>query len=719
MALKFTINNIASYKSPVSINIDKRINFFYGLNGSGKTTIANFLQNPNQDCFCDCKFSEGQDKEFIVYNENFVGKQFYESTEQKGIFTLGIENKEAESNIENAREQIKNLEEQLQQSNLQLEETKANKIKLENGLKNEIWKLGSSYKNSPLDFCLTGYKNNKDNFCSKILEAESETDEKITFQSLGKEINSLEGEEAEIKSEIPKICINISTIENDQIFQEIIVGNHENPLSNLIEELNNSNWVKKGLTFLETQTKCPFCQKELEKQIIANIRDYFDEIYLTKINSLNNLKSQYKEEIEKIPRIEVLKEEQYVLECPDFINQLIEFQTILNNNLSLIEKKINEPNGKVELSDTETQLNLINDYIAQINKNIQEHNEKITNKEKVKEGIKNSFFKCLRRENELIINQYLEEDSKYKDLIEELESKIETNIPSEIKKENEIISENLNKITNIESSINNINNYLEYLAIDSFQIKKSKGNFYKIARENHSDDQFKSLSEGEKTIISFLYFLELCQGSLSSDCSVDKDKKIIIIDDPVSSLSYTYVFNIADLIKSRIIDMDYASVCIFTHNLYFFHELCTRNNKALNKGDVGLYRLSKNVKTTIQDLKRDDIQNDYSAYWRIIKDFDEDENLVSNSILAISMRNIIEHFFTFIDNKKDLNEVMIDIKNMDSNYSAFHRYMNRSAHSDSINQSEINDIDSHIFRRAFEEVFDKTGYSEHYYKMLQ
>lgn len=719
MALQITVNNIASYKNPVDLNIDKKINFFYGLNGSGKTTIANFLQNPDLKRYCDCSISEGQDKEFIVYNENFVGENFYESVEQKGIFTLGIGNKEAKSNIESSQNQIKKLKEEIIDIDRELDKIKSDREKSKNKIKDHAWDIKRSYENSPLDFCLTGFKNNKDNFFEKILETEPEKENKVNFQSLESEINSLEGEDAVIKDEIQKININISSIEKNQIFQEIIVGSRDNPLSNLIEELNNSDWVKNGMNFLDAQTKCPFCQQELGDKIITNLRGYFDDTYAIKIDSLNGIRSQYQSEIDKIPELEELMKEKFVSDCHLFIDEFREFKTILDQNIDLIYKKIEEPSKKVELTNTKARLSKINGYITQINLNIQDYNKKTENKDKFKEKITQKFWKCARREFDPLIKIYSDKEIECGNKIQKLKSQRDTGIQAKINEKNEIISENLKKITNVESSIKNINIYLKYLAIDSFQIENSQDDFYRIVREHSKNDQFKSLSEGEKTIISFLYFLELCQGSISSESTVEKDKKVIIIDDPVSSLSHTYVFNIADLIKTKVIDMNYAHVCILTHNLFFFHEMCIRTKKAINNGDVGLYRLSKNIETQIRGLKKDEIQNDYSAYWRIIKDFDEDESSVSNSLLAISMRNIIEHFFTFINDRKDLNEVMTDIKNIDSNYSAFHRYMNRSSHSDSVNRSEINDIDPHIFRKAFAEVFKKTKYVDHYNKMIK
>jgi wobble nucleotide-excising tRNase len=50
--------------------------------------------------------------------------------------------------------------------------------------------------------------------------------------------------------------------------------------------------------------------------------------------------------------------------------------------------------------------------------------------------------------------------------------------------------------------------------------------------------------------------------------------KIIVIDDPISSLSHIYVFNIAQLIRKYFLKYNtYHQVFILTHSLYFLHEL--------------------------------------------------------------------------------------------------------------------------------------------------
>ncbi len=81
-----------------------------------------------------------------------------------------------------------------------------------------------------------------------------------------------------------------------------------------------------------------------------------------------------------------------------------------------------------------------------------------------------------------------------------------------------------------------------------------------------------TLSEGEKMIISFLYFMELCKGKENEQEVLTKEDKIIVIDDPISSLSHTYIFNISMLIKKYFFNKN-KQVFVLTHSLYFFHEL--------------------------------------------------------------------------------------------------------------------------------------------------
>lgn len=315
-----------------------------------------------------------------------------------------------------------------------------------------------------------------------------------------------------------------------------------------------------------------------------------------------------------------------------------------------------------------------------------------------------------------------------KSKIDKIEVILEDNI-TKTKKQNEIISEQQKNTVNIEKAIENIKDGLIDLGITDFEIKKYSENFYKIVRGDNEDEVFRSLSEGEKMIISFLYFIELCRGK--KEATEIGKKKIIVIDDPISSLSHIYIFNIGRLIKNEffgkrqtkkdketgenIIEWKYKyeQVFILTHSLYFFYEI-TETKHDERKDTQNLFRLSKNGDgSSFVSMSYEEIQNDYQAYWFIIKDESQHPALIANC-----MRNIIEYFFNFVE-KKDLNNFFSQEPLKNNRYQAFYRYINRESHSLGQNIFDFKEFNYQEFKDAFSELFKVAGYEAHYKKMIK
>lgn len=97
---------VTSFKKSTLLETDKKINLIYGLNGTGKTTISNYLYNNDDNKFSKCSIEGLNGEDILVYNQNFIKEYFYESDNLKGIFTLSKENKEAEIKIKNANKEI-------------------------------------------------------------------------------------------------------------------------------------------------------------------------------------------------------------------------------------------------------------------------------------------------------------------------------------------------------------------------------------------------------------------------------------------------------------------------------------------------------------------------------------------------------------------------------------------------------------------------------------
>jgi len=102
-------------------------------------------------------------------------------------------------------------------------------------------------------------------------------------------------------------------------------------------------------------------------------------------------------------------------------------------------------------------------------------------------------------------------------------------------------------------------------------------------------------------VISFLYFVELCKRESSAEKA--SNKKMVVIDDPISSLSHIYVFNIGRLIHNEFLRTDkYDQLFILTHSLYFFYELTNTNQKERKEAQK-IFRLCKNTESSyLEDM---------------------------------------------------------------------------------------------------------------------
>ena len=113
MNTQITLKNIASYKVEATLNTDKKINLIYGLNGTGKTILSNYLYSKKNNIkqngdFPDCKDNFDNNTKILVYNEQFIKDNFQQTI--PGIFTLSAQNKKIEENIQEAKNKLNELE---------------------------------------------------------------------------------------------------------------------------------------------------------------------------------------------------------------------------------------------------------------------------------------------------------------------------------------------------------------------------------------------------------------------------------------------------------------------------------------------------------------------------------------------------------------------------------------------------------------------------------
>lgn len=713
MIKQIILRGVTSYSPDVNLAIGPltKVNMFYGHNGTGKTTIGNYLQDTGDLIYYNCDIQPSNpDRELLVYNHNFMESHFQESS-QPGVFTLNEGNIEAENALLAAEEALQKLAEQRQNELIAGNALAATQKENRETFLEDLWILRKQHDSSDLKYCFTGL-NTKERLAEKIesLSLRPVTD---TFEMLALEVCELQSASDQERQTLPSFSFAEQDLESSPLLGEVITGSDNSYLSEVINNLGNSDWIKQAFRFVDRNNDtCPFCQQKLQAGFYEELNNVFDQTYQRRVDDLAGVKSRYEAGAARLKA----QYQRIDYQMPEFATGIAAFEVVLQKNCRLLADKLANPSAPVVLESSSHVLDSLNLLVKLEQDKITAFNLKVKNKKAHLDTIKVRFWDCFRGAVDSTL-------SKAKAVRIDLETQIATKrkaielIKDQAQKQKQIIAENRAKITNIDQSIDSINASLNTLGLKGFLVVREEGDLprYRLERPVQQQGVFKTLSEGEKTLISFLYFLEVCNGDLDSKSGKLKKNRVIVIDDPISSLSHNYVYDIASLIYRRILSPKdrFKQAFILTHNLFFFHEMLKLLKKA---DDFSLFRITKAQYSSIIPMKASDIQNDYQSFWQAIKD--AQSGRASVSVIPNMMRNILEHYFNFVHKQDELSKALEDLADEDADFKALYRYINRESHSDAVNLTDFGEIEPDHYIERFRQVFVRTGFEQHYEKMM-
>lgn len=273
----------------------KEINYFYGANGSGKTTISRVIEKLAEYPNCSISWKSGKPLMTMVYNRDFVDLNFNPSTDLKGVFTLGEKDAGLLAAIEKAVQDKEALDAQI----VNLEETRKTKSahlsQLEEAFKEDCWLLKVKYE-ANFKPAFTGYMGTKTAFKEKMVSAlENMAAAPIDIDTLKNEAETVFSNSLEL---IQKLEFHDSTklaeCQNDPILEKKVIGKEDIDISNIIKKLGNSDWVKQGRDYFDKNDGiCPFCQQETDDEFAVALGEYFDEAYMKDMADIVNLIERY------------------------------------------------------------------------------------------------------------------------------------------------------------------------------------------------------------------------------------------------------------------------------------------------------------------------------------------------------------------------------------------------------------------------------------------
>lgn len=698
------------------INFDKNLNFVFGKNGTGKSTLTKLLKEQGKVNY-DVRVFQGF--------ENMIGEN-----NRLNAVILGEENNEIAQEIENMKKDIKKKEEEIDKIDSEIKEPKDNS--------ENLWKKVEEIKR------IAEQKDTQiQNFYSKSAsEIKNMTNPQISRTTYNKSDFILEKKNAKLLSEIEIQNLKQIIKTEVKIAQKI-----EFPNINLKDELKRVNLIlekkveekvritrlenneekrdfaRKGLHLHKIGEICSFCgniikkeeYEELEKYFLADdVKEFQREIEIAKNN--------YQQIVERIENIKFDKNNFY----PNNIEKLIqiiekyeeikrEIVKILKEFLENLEKKdIFKENEKLTLDNISLNFNKISEEYDGLVKNNNSSNLS-EEKEKAKTDLRYHFIKLALDEfdektklHELSLLK--EKKEEYKTEIEKKENEIKK-INDEIKKIKLEIIQLEAKTKNEKKLVENINKKIKYYT--SFELvhkEDTEGEgFYSVkCLRTNEDRDITQISTGEKNIIALLYFIE----KLNEINEVRARNKLIIFDDPMNSnddtMQYLIIEELQKLMRELLKNNKDDKFILMTHNVHFYinvkYDFDKDDDYKKKRNFIRLVSDTKKTKINYIKNKDDDFETSYESLWHEINILFKLSSC--NPVMLLNpMRRIVETYTKFNGLKQ---------RNFLSKVEGANKFFNVNSHGIDDLEADLNGKSKENIIEIFKECFEKNNSIEHF-----
>jgi len=729
MIESITISNVATFAaSPEALNGLSQFNFLFGSNGTGKTTISRVIADETKFPTCNVAWKAGTKLQPLVYNRDFVERNFNQSSELKGVFTLGEKQVDTLTKIATAKGELDALTtkiENLTQS-LQGADGKGGKkgelATLEAGLKDKCWAQKQKH-DAKLQGGFEGFRNSSERFKSKVLQEQaSNSATLLTLAELEKKAESVFGPTPTTEALISAVDTNkLLAHETNPILKKRVIGKEDVDIAAMIKKLGNSDWIREGRAFYDVnEGTCPFCQQSTSEAFAQSLSEYFDETFVTDSKAIDDLATNYDTEAARIQQQLAL----FIASPSKFLDveklkaekELLDARIALNNQRLTGKKK--EASQVVELESLSNVFAAIKALIDTANTQVAAHNKMVANLATERTTLTAQVWKFILEALKADLTAFKTAKDGLDKAISAMTTQITSATTDKAKKAAEI-RELEKQTTSIQPTIEGINSLLSSFGFQGFKLAKAaSGSSYKLVRSDGSDAKA-TLSEGEKTFVTFLYFYHLLKGS-DSDSGMTTDR-IVVFDDPVSSLDSDILFIVGSLIKGLFDEVRAGTghikqIFVLTHNVYFHKEVTynpKRKDVAMNEESFWIVR-KPGLTSKVDKHPTNPIKTSYELLWAEVRKPER-----SNLAIQNTLRRILENYFKILGGIEfDDLCAMFDGKEklICKSLCSWVHDGSHYAHDDLYVSIDDSMVDSYL--KVFRAIFDKSGHSAHYKMMM-
>ena len=613
-------------KKEGNVILFKKINILYGHNYSGKTTLSNIVraletgsisdkyENP-ECCVCitgnldvtEANF-KNHSKTIRVFNKDFIEKNLKFIVDPNGnveaFAILGEGNNDIEEEIKDLKTKLGSNEEDSQTGLYKdLTDIKASCTNAENEHSNAENNLDNRLKEKAVII-----KNKREyeevNYDIRKIKTDIKAVKENTYAPLTdeqkKEAEDVLKEQKKSKiSESAALTLGFSSLHvkaKELVTREI---GQSNKIQELVKDATLNRWVKEGKTLHQSKLSiCSFCNNSISESRWFELDRHFDEESDKLERNIDTLLDEVGMKIEQLKNLSIYAEDQVYSK---FYNDLetakgsfeIERKNYMNS-LETIKKQLE--NKKKNILNKQT-FSEVTDFSSPLEDAKNKLDEVRINSNNYSDQLNNDQIKAKNNLRLKAVYDFIN-DIKYDELITNIgELKTNKNIEKKRKKQKQYqIKDILERINSKEAELKDeskgadkVNEYLnhhfghKFLTIKAIKVENKNADNQRHRFEIHREGKKAyHLSEGEKSLIAFCYFVAKLQ-----DIETKTKEPIIWIDDPISSLDNNHIFFIYSLISTKICGRKhFEQLFVSTHSLEFlkFLRRLPSAMKDINKG---------------------------------------------------------------------------------------------------------------------------------------